>query len=916
MEDNPPVASPAGGSTDVFISYSRSDQEFVRALVAALAGQEKKAWVDWEAIPPTAEWLAEIHAAIETSDAFLFVISPDSSSSAMCREELAHAEKLGKRIVPVNIRLVDPADLPPTLAELQWIAFGDGRSFDRSVEELVEALDTDLEWVREHTHWLAKAREWERRGRDRSFLLRGSELRAAESWLTTSGGAAKEPAATPLQIEFVFAGRQAAIRRQRMFVASVAIALLVTLVLAVVAYLQRNQAISERKTAVSELLASASRERLDTSLDTALLLAAAAYDARKTLAARDALLAGVRRTESIARLFRVLPPASPRTAAVGRDGRMLASGTADELALFDVRRGERVATVEVDSLTALALAADSSLLATVEDGRVGLRSISRAGDVGVSRPVAPIRNAVSVAFAPDRPLLAVGRADGRIWLRNLATGAAPATLRVERPLGPTGPAAPLHVLAFDARGRKLAAGSPFGTYVIDVSGKPRYEGLRKSGYVDALAFVDSETLVVVTVDGAVAVIDARSADSRCTPGLRGVSAMHVASGGSLIAAGKDGGIRVTRGPCLKTKRVVRGRGSPIAAIGALSGTSRLVSVDSSGLAIVWDALGFDLARSSSSGVDVASDIAHGWAEDEMVVSGLSGVFLVGPGQTRARLEGAPEEATALASSPSAVALAAAGATTSLWTGRGYAAAPPPGAKPGVSVALSSDGRILAVGRARGVVDLWDVAASTRLARLQTGAKQSSVTALAFSADGRLAAGDSGGRLVTWDDDRERTVVASSRAKVEALAFAPGDDLLAVASGSELTGPEIVLWDLSDNSRRVISTADAVGDLGFTPDGKQLVSGDVEGRLIVWDTETGRVLGGAYDLGDELIRGVDVDLAHRSVAVVGGGGTVHRLDASLWDVEAARTRICMIAGRTLSPDEWEETAPGLRQPGTC
>jgi hypothetical protein len=40
----------------VFISYSREDQEYVRRLYRALATAHRDAWVDWEGIPPTAEW--------------------------------------------------------------------------------------------------------------------------------------------------------------------------------------------------------------------------------------------------------------------------------------------------------------------------------------------------------------------------------------------------------------------------------------------------------------------------------------------------------------------------------------------------------------------------------------------------------------------------------------------------------------------------------------------------------------------------------------------------------------------------------------------------------------------------------------------------------------------------------------------
>jgi hypothetical protein len=53
---------------DVFISYSRKDTDFVRRLHEALGERNRDTWVDWEDIPPTAEWLEEIYSAIESRD--------------------------------------------------------------------------------------------------------------------------------------------------------------------------------------------------------------------------------------------------------------------------------------------------------------------------------------------------------------------------------------------------------------------------------------------------------------------------------------------------------------------------------------------------------------------------------------------------------------------------------------------------------------------------------------------------------------------------------------------------------------------------------------------------------------------------------------------------------------------------------
>ena len=92
---------------DVFISYSRRDLEFVRRLDASLVARGKDVWVDWQDILPTAEWLEEVFEGIESSDNFLFVISPDSLTSEVCTRELGHALEQRKRLVPVLHRDAD-----------------------------------------------------------------------------------------------------------------------------------------------------------------------------------------------------------------------------------------------------------------------------------------------------------------------------------------------------------------------------------------------------------------------------------------------------------------------------------------------------------------------------------------------------------------------------------------------------------------------------------------------------------------------------------------------------------------------------------------------------------------------------------------------------------------------------------------
>ena len=47
--------------SDVFISYSRKDIDFVQRVFDVLTARDRDPWADWQDIPPTADWLDEIY---------------------------------------------------------------------------------------------------------------------------------------------------------------------------------------------------------------------------------------------------------------------------------------------------------------------------------------------------------------------------------------------------------------------------------------------------------------------------------------------------------------------------------------------------------------------------------------------------------------------------------------------------------------------------------------------------------------------------------------------------------------------------------------------------------------------------------------------------------------------------------------
>jgi YVTN family beta-propeller protein len=197
---------------DVFLSYSRRDGAFVQRLGSALRERGKEVWVDVEGIRDAEVFPEALRRAVESSDGFVFVISPDSVGSSFCVEEVEHAASLNKRIVPIALRPVTDEEVPEGVRVRNWIPAGEAWDFETTINRVLRALDTDLEWERQHSRLTVKAIEWEQSGRNRSFLLRGADLKSAERWL--SAGAEKDPGPTALEREYLAASRSR-VRRGR-----------------------------------------------------------------------------------------------------------------------------------------------------------------------------------------------------------------------------------------------------------------------------------------------------------------------------------------------------------------------------------------------------------------------------------------------------------------------------------------------------------------------------------------------------------------------------------------------------------------------------------------------------------------------------------------------------------------------------
>ena len=191
-------------TTDVFISYAREDKAFVTRLHDTLRLDGRTAWVDWEGIPPSAQWRVAIEMAIINGQSFVFVISRSSAASAVCAEEAAIAQRHHKKIIPLVLEEVEHKDLPDAIAGRQWIFARPTDAFDTAIGTLVDTMGLDLDWIHAHTRLLDRALRWNA-DRERASLLEGHELGDAEAWLADAD--THEQKATAEQMAYIASSR-------------------------------------------------------------------------------------------------------------------------------------------------------------------------------------------------------------------------------------------------------------------------------------------------------------------------------------------------------------------------------------------------------------------------------------------------------------------------------------------------------------------------------------------------------------------------------------------------------------------------------------------------------------------------------------------------------------------------------------
>jgi WD40 repeat protein len=923
------------GMAGAFISYAREDEPFARRLYEALtsSGREPTWDRDHAAVPFSSPWRPEIRSAIENSDKFIFVISPDSLASQPCASELAQALEAGKQLIPILRRAPREGQaVAEAIEELNWISFSDDADFGRSLGQLTAALDTDLAWTKSHTRLTVRSAEWARADRDRSLLLRGSNLRLAETWLAD---AASHPQTrlTEQQRQYIAASRRAADRSARLWRGALAAGLVIALALASAAFIQRNQARREARIAVSGQLAAES-EALDASDPvTASQLAAAAWRIAPTAQARVSML------DLLAQPARaVLTPSSGSVdqVAFSPDGKILAIASVPGVVqLWNMATHRQMGgplTVGDNLGTSVAFSPDSKTVVTGSgNGLARLWDVATRHEIGA--PFSARTGEVGpVAFSPDGKIIATA-SGGRVRLWDAAT-----LDQIGAPMtAGTGFNGRVSAIAFRSGGNTLAtaaggtvqlwdvvtqrrvgvtltvgrrcsftcalAFSPGGTTVAAASGDkvslwsmathrligaPMTVGTGPSGYVEALAFSPNGKTIATGSDDGRARLWAVASESQlglpltvATTPLDIGQAMSFSPDGHTLVTGTHDGL-----VWLWDADIYRQLGAPTP-VGLVSGVA--VSPNGTILATASDNVRlWDLVTQKWIGAPLGNNSPLGWvavafSPDGNTLTAVSANGLVRSWKVTTRQPAGPPMTTAndlntAAFSPDGKTFATASLTEPLrlWGIATHRQLGAPIATRGYQVsemAFSPDGRILATEGDRGPVQLWNVATHNKLgAPIVTSAPAGP---LAFSPHGMtLATVSNAGGVLLWDVATHRQLgvpLITGAAPVFSMAFSPDGTILATASTDGL----VRLWDIATYSQL----------------GAPLTSSTVGAP------PTPSTFSNAQTL---------VVFSPNSKTLVTAGGSVR-----LWDVAFSRhllSAMCAIAGRSLTRQEWSTYVP--------
>jgi WD40 repeat protein len=803
---------PPNESLEVFISYSRADSDFARRLNDELQLQGKTTWFDQESIAAGEDFQREIYQGIETSDNFLFVLSPSSVQSPYCADEVEYAAKNGKRIVTVLHRPIQTETLHPALATVQWIDFNQHKGdFYASFGELVRTLEIDRDHVRQHTKWSLRAKNWDEHKRSADLLLRGSEFALALNWLEESALQQKQPPATDLQKALVAESSRAIAteikqEKRRVMILGTLLGLMsVAFVFALAQY--RNAAVQ--------------RDRAEAAQESQIrALSRYGFVLRDNQQQMKALVESIRAAKQLQQQMKHVPVAPETQAQVI---------TSLQNALHDIS--------EIHSweghpqpIHNLAISPDGSSFATAgKDGMVRLWDMQ-------GRAIATLKGHKGglwdVAYSPDGQTLASVGNDKTVRLWNLK-GELLQTLEGHENW--------VYTVAFSPDGSRIASsGLDRTTRIWDRQGNLLHTLRGHSLSVFDLAFSpDGQQLATASADGSVKLWSLDGVEQRTFKANdESLTSIDFSPDGQQIAtAGEDKAIHLWSrdGELLKT--IDNAHNETVRQVKFSPDGRLLVSAGLDDVARLWTVAGEELQTIRGHQDNLYGVGFHPTASILITVSTDQRIklwqynvpqFDVLQGHTGAVYT------TSFSPDAETIATASADGTAKLWSRRNgeLLQTLTGGAGETGSVSFSPDGKWLATAGDDSIVRLW-TSAGTLVKTLE--GHSSTLVTVAFSPDStRLASGGYDQGVRVWSVEGEPLFTLDEHESViTGLQFSPDGALLASASNDGT----VRLWNADGKLARTLTHEAPVTTLRFSPDGQILATATDEDRLRLWSLDS-------------------------------------------------------------------------------
>jgi hypothetical protein len=124
--------------SDVFLSYTRVDNDLMQAVKGKLRAGGIKVWTDENLIPGTQAWANDIEIAIWGAHALVVVMTPEAKRSQWVNNEIAYADQTGVTIFPLLGRGKHKFVTTLRLINHQWVFLNP--DFDGTMEKLVDTI--------------------------------------------------------------------------------------------------------------------------------------------------------------------------------------------------------------------------------------------------------------------------------------------------------------------------------------------------------------------------------------------------------------------------------------------------------------------------------------------------------------------------------------------------------------------------------------------------------------------------------------------------------------------------------------------------------------------------------------------------------------------------------------------------------